>query len=77
MMTTMNESSEILNNEEAIQEILLGLESANEELTYLFDNGAIEWSEYLIALDQYSIQSASLIEVIRRQQDIDNVAKPS
>ena len=66
----MNESLEILTNEEAIQELLDSLEEANEELKYLFDNEIIDWNEYLSNLEGYSLMVSELIEILRRQDDV-------
>jgi len=70
MNQTMNESLEILTNEEAIQELLDSLEEANEELKYLFDNEIIDWNEYLSNLEGYSLMVSELIEILRRQDDV-------
>ena len=70
MNQTMNESLEILTNEEAIQELLDSLEEANEELKYLFDNEIIDWNEYLSNLEAYSLMVSELIEIFRREDDV-------
>ena len=66
----MNESLEILTNEEAIQELLESLDQANEELKYLFDCEIIDWNEYLCELEKASLMVSELIEIIRREDNV-------
>lgn len=70
MNPIITESLELLSPEEAIQEVLKALEEANEELKYLFENEVLSWNDYLLNLNNYSRLVATIIETIRREDNV-------
>ena len=67
LIEILKEEIEVLDTEEAIDQLLISLDDTNTDLKMALEKGQINFSEYVLALDDASYRVSQMIEILRRE----------